>query len=167
MNLPRRYPVRCLPLTRGKVAIVDEADFEIAASRKWYAAETAGGRFYAASKPKGGIVYLHRLILGAPSNVTVDHVNGDTLDNRRANLRIATHSQNMRNSHVRRDNTTGFKGVWAPTKSSPKFKAYIGTAPHRRYLGRFESAADAARAYDAAASELYGEFAWLNFEGAA
>lgn len=88
----------------------------------------------------------------------VDHRNGDGLDNRRANLRPATAAQNAANQQLSIANTTGYKGV--SLYRNGRFRASI----QRRHLGYFDTAADAARAYDAAALDLFGDFAHLNFE---
>ena len=75
--------MRKLLLTRGLAALIDEEDFVQFGHLKWYASESRHGRFYAARKPPGGIVYLHRLILHPPVGLEVDHINGDSLDCRR------------------------------------------------------------------------------------
>jgi hypothetical protein len=101
---------------------------------------------------------MHRLIMAAPDGIGVDHINGDGLDNRRANLRLASQRDNSANMAVRASSATGFKGVsWK--RRNRKWQAQIG----RTYLGIFASAEEAARAYDHAAREAWGEFAHLNF----
>lgn len=151
-------------LTQGKVALIDDCDSELA-SLRWYAAKR-GNAFYAVRhKPRElghGIVYLHRLVLGATAGLEVDHINGDGLDCRRTNLRLATPSENRRNQ--RRANASGFKGVhWNP--SNRGWVASIKVHKKVHHLGTFSDAAEAARAYDAAAIRLHGEFARLNFHG--
>jgi hypothetical protein len=104
---------------------------------------------------------MHRLILD-PGTAEVDHINGDTLDNRRCNLRLATHAQNMCNNRMRSHNTSGYRGVfWYAERR--KWGALIVARRKRKFLGLYADAVDAARAYDAAAIELHGEFASLNF----
>lgn len=91
-----------------------------------------------------------------------EHKNRNTLDNRRCNLRVASSSQNQANRPVTKCSTSGYKGVsW--NKEMGKWQAQIGKDRRLRYLGRFSDKIEAAKAYDKAAKELFGEFAWLNF----
>jgi hypothetical protein len=100
---------------------------------------------------------MHRLIMGFPQ-ARVDHINGDGLDNRLVNLRLATKSQNRANCPVRRDNTSGYTGVtWHPV--SGKWRSRIVCRGADRSLGLFESVEDAANARRAAEIALFGEFA--------
>lgn len=150
-----------IPLSRGLVALVDDADFDlVSAVGKWYA-NPSDRTFYARKNfSRGGryfSVRMHTLITGWP---LVDHLNGNGLDNRRLNLRQATHSQNAMNRGMRSDNTSGYKGVGL-RRGAWTAEIYVHGVQH--YLGRFLSAEEAARAYDAAAAELFGEFARLNF----
>ena len=102
---------------------------------------------------------LHVFIAGAKR---IDHLNGDGLDNRRANLRQATPSQNAANAAVRADSTSGFKGVgWHEIRK--RWRARVMCNGKSRSLGYFDNPEEAARAYDSAARELFGEFARLNF----
>ena len=107
----------------------------------------------------GQRAYLHRLIMNPPKGATVDHRDHNPLDNRKDNLRIATRSQQNMNRRLQKKHRTGFKGVW-PTKSG--FSAMIKKDDKRVYLGHFQTAEAAARAYDDMARELFGEFAHLN-----
>jgi hypothetical protein len=91
-----------VPLSRGKVAVIDAADATLVGQFRWYAQASSTGGFYAATGVKGPDgkrtqIYMHRLITGAPKGKDVDHINHDTLDNRRANLRVGSHLDNMRN----------------------------------------------------------------------
>lgn len=155
-----------IPLTQGLVALVDEEDYDrVMAAGKWYA-RRGGSTFYAQRRaPQGGDrkIRLHSFLTGWP---LVDHINLDGLDNRRANLRQASHAENMWNRRRLSNNTSGFKGVrWH--KVHGKWEARIRTDGRRRHLGSWSTAEEAAHAYDAAARELHGEFARLNFpEGA-
>lgn len=105
-------------------------------------------------------MYLHRLIMGEPEGLEVDHRNGDGLDNRRQNLRVATHAQNLANQRLSAANTSGFKGVsFDRTRPNKPWAAYIKHGGRKLFLGRHETREAAAAAYDAKARELFGEFA--------
>jgi hypothetical protein len=113
---------------------------------------------------KKGAVNISRLIMNCPNGMVVDHINGDTLDNRRANLRICSVSQNAMNQAPQRIKRSKYKGV---TRHKKKWLSQInqrvaGKQKHT-HLGLYDSEEDAARAYDKKAKELYGEFALLNF----
>jgi hypothetical protein len=95
--------------------------------------------------------------------MVIDHANGDTLDNRKVNLRICTRADNKRNRGIPSNNTLGYKGV-ALTKSKKRYMARIGSGRGKHmYLGTYDTIEEAARAYDAKAKELFGEYAYLNF----
>lgn len=152
-----------LPLSRGEVCLVDADDYEYLSSRKWY----TGKNGYAAGVRKsedggnGHTILMHRLIAKADSNQQVDHINGNRLDNRKSNLRIATLQQNNFNRPAQNPKS-GFKGVYFD-KPRGNYKPYISVNQKRTTLGVFASAKDAALVYDAAARLLHGEFARTNF----
>lgn len=107
--------------------------------------------------------YLHRVIMNAPPGVQVDHINGDTLDNRRCNLRLCTHKENGHNRKLQ-GGTSKFKGVtWH--KRDRKWQAGIRHNGKQIHLGYFNDDVEAARAYDRAARKYFGEFARVNFQG--
>jgi hypothetical protein len=149
-----------LPLTQEKFALADKADTDLILSTgaPWHAIRRPSGAWYAASGASPNRVYLHQLIAGVKAP---DHANRDGLDNRRVNLRVATPSQNNINHGLSSDNTSGYKGVSWQT-SARKWRAQIGVEGEHIYLGLFEDPAQAARAYNRAALEHFGEFAWLN-----
>lgn len=157
-----------IPLTRGLFAKIDDDDLPLVLGRAWSAHDgqrTTYARAALARKSgKSPRVYMHRVIIGAAPGVEVDHINGDGLDNRRANLRIATRSQNLGNmSKPSTGKSSQYKGVtWLPNRK--KWAARIRNNGRTRHLGVFLSELDAARAYDLAAKERFGEFARLNFE---
>lgn len=157
-------PTREIPLTQNLVAIVDAADYDAVTAAGRWAAHRNGRGIYAVrnvDKPGGGktLLRLHAFLTGWP---LVDHINGNGLDNRRSNLREATKAQNGQNSGLSTRNKSGFKGVRLIARTG-RWIAEI--RPNRKtiYLGTFATPDDAARAYDAAAVEHYGEFARLNF----
>lgn len=150
-----------IPLTRGLVALVDDEDYDSLSPHKWYAFKHSEHcTVYAGRKltAEGNILRMHRIILSAPSGLDVDHVNGDGLDNRRCNLRIATRSQNCHNRGAGRNNKSGYKGVCWHTQAG-RWVAQIGIGGKRKHLGLFASPEEAYAVYCAAAKELHGEFA--------
>jgi hypothetical protein len=152
-----------VPLTRGLAAVIDAADAEIVSRYAWCAIEASPGKFYAATNsPEGSTVYLHRFLTKAPAEVEVDHIDRDGLNNRRCNLRNATRSENLANTPRRSNNRSGYKGVCWVARDG-KWVAQIMEGGKHRRIGLFVSAEDAARAYDAAAREQWGEYAHLNF----
>lgn len=150
-----------IALTRGLVAVVDQSDHAALARYRWYAVPRSNGKgFYAARNSNGARVWMHRAILRAPAGVLVDHKDGDGLNNRRGNLRLASHQQN--NWNRRLDSKGGVRGVrpvvggWAARICTAKGKTIS--------LGVYATPEAAAKAYDAAARSLRGEFALVNFE---
>lgn len=144
-------------------AIVDDADFERVNALNWNVLICSEGRSiyatrtdYRTRKP----VMMHRFILGTSGETKIDHRDGDGLNNTRQNLRVATKSQNAANQKRRKDNSSGVKGV---KKYHNKYAAAIQFNKKQIYLGLFPTPEAAARAYDAKAIELFGEFARLNF----
>lgn len=152
-----------VPLTQGQMAIVDASDHDLVMRHNWHADKINEAGFYVARRlPGRKIEYLHRLLAGAENGLQVDHIDGDTLNNRRSNLRACTARQNQRNRKPWSRGTSKFKGVSWST-SGRKWRAGIKVGTKSRSLGRFTNELEAARAYDRAASEHFGEFAWLNF----
>jgi hypothetical protein len=158
---------RLIHLTQGKSAVVDAADYERLSRWQWFAHfDKKINKWYAMRSQRidGNLsyVYMHREIMGAAASEEVDHANGDGLDNRRSvNLRIATHRQNLANRGPQRNNTSGYKGVtW--NKQLRRWCAQIHIAGKHLHLGVFDIAEDGARAYDTAAREHFGEFAYQN-----
>jgi len=157
--------MKTIPLTRGKFAKVDDSDFEEASKNKWYATKR-GTLYYAVREirtPNGGRTsqYLHRMLL--PDAERIDHIDGDGLNNSKKNLRPATFQQNIRASRRKKFGATSrFRGVnW-----NAKLKKWVAaiTVNYRNiHLGIFESEIAAARKYDAAAREIFKEFASPNF----
>lgn len=148
-----------IPLTQGKFALVDAADYDRVSQFKWCATCTRRkwyARRIARVDGRWVTVRMHRFVLDVPPGVEVDHENGDGLDNRRGNLRYATDVQNAANSRRGSNNRSGFKGVW---RQAGGWLAKCGPD----YLGVYDTADLAARAYDTHARARYGAFANLNF----
>ena len=147
-----------IPLSQGKFATVDDADYDWLARNKW----SYDPKGYAMRRSANVTIYMHRVVLNASGPVVVDHVNGDGLDNRRENLRIVTAAQNNYNRHPeKRSKTSRYKGVSLNRKSN-RWQAHIKKGDERRYLGLYDSEQDAARAYNAAARYYFGEHAFVN-----
>jgi hypothetical protein len=146
-----------------KLFMVDEADVPLLMPYRWYLtwAGTVNG-YRPRPNSQTAWVIVSRLLLGVTDGtVLVDHISGDPLDNRRSNLRRVTDSQNNQNARIHRDNVSGFKGV-SPARGG-RWRANICHNRKVRTLGHTATAEEAARLYDAAARELHGEFARVNF----
>jgi hypothetical protein len=136
-----------IQLTQGKVALVDDEDYDYLNQWKWYVCNKRF-KFYAVrnitiSNNKQTIISMHRVIMKPDKDMLIDHLDGNTFNNQKKNLRICTHSENMRNSKIPINNTIRFNNK-------------------KNYLGSFNDPVDAARAYNAAALKYHGEFAHLN-----
>lgn len=156
-----------IPLTQGRVALIDDEDYDLVSRYKWRIDKRRGTSYVRAncqlSDGQWTTVLMHRLVLtGEIDGSDIDHVDGDGLNNRRSNLRVASRSQNNRNRTKTKSNTSGYKGVFCDKRDGTWY-AKIGHNRSQQYLGRFPLPEDAARAYDARAIELHGEFARPNF----
>ncbi len=154
-----------IPLTQGKVAIVDGGDYERLSHFKWQAHKDQDGLWYACRteyEPRKRRVLMHRLIVDAPDRLYVDHRSHDTLDNRRDNLRIVDGSQSAFNRRHRRTSRSPYKGITFH-RGSGMWRARIANIKGRISLGLFSTPEAAARAYDVAARHLHGEFCCVNF----
>jgi len=155
---------REIELTRGFKAIVDDEDYPRLAESEWYAIGSVSGPYAARDEAIVGrrqCIYMHRTIAGATPTDGVDHVNGNGLDNRRSNLRLANQSQNMGNAQLSRANGSGFKGVtWDGARG--RWQAKVMVKGRTIHLGRFDDRLQAAKAYDVAAEKCFGEFARTN-----
>jgi HNH endonuclease len=152
-----------VPLTQGKFAWIDAADWPAVSTRNWYAMRQPRGRWYARTEywigggKKVG-VYIHRMIRAdVPRQTDIDHIDGDGLNNTRSNLRVANRSQNAANAGQRSDSLQPHKGI--VRVPSGKWAARVRTT----HIGTFATEEAAARAYDHAARSLFGKFARLNF----
>jgi len=157
--------MREIPLTQGKVALVDDADYEQLVKYRWYALKSYH-TYYAVRNGsrtlgKQSLILMHRVIMRALPGQETDHVDGNGLNNRHENLRLCTTAENQHNQRKHRGSSR-FKGVWRHTNRQA-WEAGIGIDCKKLYLGYFHNEDDAAKAYDRAARELFGEFACLNF----
>lgn len=154
---------RRIPLSSGQFALVDPIDFRRVMKFKWsYSKSAQDEQGYACTWAGGKKIYLHRFITDAPKGMEVDHEDGDRLNNCRGNLRVATRKQNAANaSRWRRPKHSRFKGV--SRDRGGRWFAQIMKDGKNNHLGVFDSEEQAARAYDAAARELFGDFARTNF----
>lgn len=150
-----------IQLNQGKVALVDEADYALVSGITWTANNQAH-LWYATNNDLR--LKMHRVIMAAPANMHVDHINGDGLDNRRQNLRLATRYQNAANRRKFADGNRKYRSRYKGVRPDHhKFGALVSTRGKRIYIGSFKTEIEAAQAYDRKARELFGEFASLNF----
>lgn len=153
--------MKTIQLTQGKSTIVDDGDFIELSKYKWYAEKRSNG-YYARTTINGKNFYMHRFILSlSDKSKYADHINRNTLDNRRINLRECTPVDSSCNKGKRQNTSSQYLGVCFD-KSRGKFMAYVNYNKKRTYLGRFASEADAAIAYNKKAILLQKEFANLN-----
>lgn len=152
-----------IPLTQGKVALIDDEDYDKIKDIKFYAHFEKGVKWYALHSINDEKILMHRIIINAKPGQICDHINGDGLDNRRCNLRIVTNQQNIMNQRLqKRRKSSKYKGVtW--NKNAEKWQTQIRINKNNRYLGLFINEIDAANTYDKKALELFGEYARLNF----
>lgn len=149
-----------IKLTRGMVAVVCDCHVHLVNSQSWRAVESHhNGRWYARNS-KG--VSMHSVIHPVPSGAVTDHIDKNSLNNQCSNLRTASLSQNMFNRTMTKANKTGYKGVTFSVRDN-RWRAHIGIGGKRISLGDFKDPKEAAKAYDAAAKTMHGEFAALNF----
>lgn len=144
--------------TAGQSFIFDTQDFLLVKRYTW--SVSPGG--YVVTNLKGGkMMTLHSLIMGETKGLWIDHISRNKLDNRRRNLRYVTPQQNSHNSGISKNNSSGYKGVYFD-KVRKRFQAEIMCGRKKYYLGRFDTAVEAAKAYNQKARELFGEYAFLN-----
>jgi hypothetical protein len=154
---------REIQLTKGFVALVDDEDYEKVSEFNWFAAVGYAARDFNHIPGKHRRVLMHRFILGLGYGDPreVDHINHNRADNRRSNLRVCLHEDNQRNQKAQVGKSSGFKGVYF-RKDTYKWSAYIDFNWKRLWLGCFLTEEEAAKAYDRAALQHFGEFACTN-----
>jgi len=138
-----------VPTHRGKVALVDDEDFERVNQFKWWT-HTIGGICYVERRIGKDHQSLHRFLMDPPKNMEIDHINGNGLDNRRCNLRIVTTRENGQNRHQKK--SSKYPGVCLNSGRGKKWRAYISIKGKWKHLGRFDKEEDAASAYSVACS---------------
>lgn len=157
LRQPKEY--KLIPLAGGYQAKVSNADFGELSMLAWH---TILGEY---ALDRNG-VRMHRMVMGSLVGdigiAVVDHINGDTLDNRRENLRLASLEQNARNRRLNQNNKSGYKGV--KLYRSGRWASFIRTDGKQYHVGYFDTAEEAAWMRDQWALELHGEFARLNFD---
>jgi hypothetical protein len=162
------YAFRKISLTQGKYAIVDPDDYVWLSKYKWTTSRVYT-KFYAVRSvkckktSKMKTIRMHREILNVPAGLECDHINGHSLDNRKANLRAATRQQNCWNNRKRKPKSLSkYKGVSFSKRGRP-WKAMLTVDGKWIYLGSYNSEVEAAKAYDKAAKNYFGQYAKLNF----
>jgi hypothetical protein len=149
-----------VPLTKGYEAVIDAADVPLVGAHNWKA-KVEPNTVYAVrndrSGPKEREVRMHRVIMGEPNGLEVDHRDSNGLNNKRENLREATSQQNGHNTRISKSNTSGFKGVsW--NKNCGKWRSYISINGQQNHLGFYDTAEQAHEAYCDASAKYHGEF---------
>lgn len=138
--------------------IIDKEDYKRVKNYKWYSDLKQNDCTYVACHINSKKVYIHNILLNL---ILVDHINGNTLDNRKENLRKCSHTENSRNAKLSKNNTSGFKGVYW-SKDKQKWHVRICINYKSKHLGYFTSLKKAAKAYNKGALKYFGEFARLN-----
>lgn len=153
--------MRTISLSQGKVALVSDEDYALVAAYQWHAFKIHRRWYAATHQIARKRTYLHRFIMQPDQGMEVDHINGDGLDNRRENLRVCTHRDNLRNMHRSIPSRSGYRGVGIA--HSGRFTARCKYEGKMLYFGTFDTAEEAARVRDQEVIKLHGEFAYLNF----
>ena len=149
--------------TDGGSFIVDASDFNEVSEHYWQLGKRGYPVFRTSRKSEGGArnITLHTLLIRGMPGYDVDHINGDKMDNRRYNLRLCTHQQNMFNQGLRNTNSSGYIGV-SYSKAMRKFESYIHKDGHKMTIGYFDDPLEAAKARDRTAKTLFGVYARMN-----
>lgn len=152
--------VSAVDVGHGRIALISDEDRTKVAMFRWHSRRSKRGSYYARSFSTGTLMLMHRLILNTPSHLETDHKNGNGLDNRQENLRIATRTQNICNSRRQRWKAP-YRGL---AVEGNKYRARISFEGKTQNLGLYDSPEEAARVYDSAARKIHGDFAQVNFK---
>lgn len=147
--------IKIIPLTKGQFAIIDEEDFEKVSEFSWH--HLTSGKYGYAKRGSNPQILLHRFIMNAPKGKEVDHINRDSLDCRKENLRVCTRSQNTFNHPKRKNNTSGYVGVWL-NKATGLYHAEIMVNYKKKHLGVFRLIEGAIKSRKEAEAEYYKNF---------
>lgn len=149
-----------IKLTQGQITLVDNEDFDYLSQWKWYANKLRNGSFRAIRTTNSGKVYMHRVIMNTPTDLVVDHIDHNTLNNQRSNLRNCTYQQNSQNMQ-RNLGESYYKGVcW--DKQNKKWLAQIRVNGKHINLGRFKVEEEAVLMYNKTALQYFKEFAYIS-----
>lgn len=159
--------IQTISLSKGKEVLIDSSDYEFLSQWKWCYAGGYAIRQEAVSdgRVRQRHVKMHRVINSTPDGMFTDHINGNTLDNRRVNLRTVTPQQNSLNRKGSRKSKSGYKGVYW-NKHRNKWTVFVWTVKdgkrQRIYGGIYKDKHEAAKKYNKLVSQLYGEYAFMN-----
>lgn len=143
-------------------AMVDNDYFDLLSEFKWCLNHNGYAVTRRKHNQKGKLTFMHHIVFGTfPSDGLIDHINRNPLDNRKSNLRVANKSENGMNRQENKNNTSGFKGV-TYLKKNNKWMAGIKINYKRKYLGSFNTALKASKAYDKEAKKQFGNYSYLN-----
>lgn len=148
-------------LACGRQTVVDASDYKWLSALSWYASITSSGKAYIKCHARPKNLYMHRLITNCPSGMCVDHIDGNSMNNRRSNLRICRQSDNSKNRKRPKSNSSGYAGVWW-YETNKRWLAFVDLAYKRLLVGCYADKFSAAEARDFGAIMLHGEFATLN-----
>lgn len=151
-----------LKLSQNKITLVDDEEYDVLIKFNWFATLN-GNKWYAVVRRFYKPLYLHRYLMSPDRNLYVDHINGDSLDNQKINLRIVQPGVNTQNRSKLKTNTSGYKGVYK--KNLHRWAAKIDYNKVQYHLGTFDTKEEAAMAYNKAALQYYGPLANLNVIG--
>lgn len=154
---------KLIPLYDFRYALIDDEDYDQLIALKGWRVNAKGYaciQYKDKKTGKSAVILMHRIIMSAPGGMDVDHINGDRLDNRRENLRLATRSQNLQNRIKRKIGSSRYKGVVRDNRWQGTWQAFI----RGKSIGTFKNELHAAVAYDLWAIHEFKEFAHTNFK---